>query len=228
MPRSMIAYYSVDYLNEWVDPQPVKAPAEKPLKFRISVGGGISNLIGRDPNNIPDAFIPYLQELRSGWHLRADFTAYVNKNVGLGVKYSMFRTKNQLDNVFFIDSAGTFVYGLLEDDITIHFVGPCLSLRKTTRSGTDLVSNLAFGALTYRNDAAYIYKYLLTGNTVGFSGDIGFDFEVGGRLLFHHIPLRNVGTWLSLNFWIRLQPGVINKMNSSLMALSNEVWHSHF
>ena len=180
LPRNMIAYYAVDYKNEWEEPNPVGNISEYP-KFRASIGAGLSNLLGKTSDNIPADFIPYTEELKSGNHFAADVTFYVNERIGFGIKYSLFNTKNQLNNIYIVDSAGTVTYGVMEDNITIQFVGPALGIRQTLpRGGAQLVSNLSLGIITYVDDARVIEKLRITGSTLGFSGDIGLDFQLEG------------------------------------------------
>lgn len=186
IPRSMIRYFAVDYqrvsgnsLSELGLDSP--GVAVKPPRVRISVSGGLGNLLGGVPDNIPQDFIPYVEELKSGNYFEADLGYYVSDNVGMGAKYSLFKTQNELKNIFIADSNGIRTYGTLEDDITVQFLGPALAIRRTLPRGSSyFISNLALGILTYSNDALVIDKYKLSGSTFGFSGDIGLDFDLGG------------------------------------------------
>lgn len=181
--RSKISSFAVDYKNA---PEEIPPPAEPTYpKFRISFGGGIANLIGGIPNNTPQSLIPYTQELKSGNHFVADLCFYASEHIGVGIKYSMFKTSNSLKNVLIIDSSGATSFGLLEDNITVQYIGPALAIRSKLPSGSaHLISNLSLGLLTYENRATVVEKVNLTGAVFAFSGDIGLDFEIVGGLYF--------------------------------------------
>ena len=185
MPRSMIRYYAVDYKDVWEYDEAVPKKEIKYPRLRVSVGGGIANLIGANPENIQESLIPYVEELKSGNHFAADICFYVKETVGIGVKYSYFATKNSLNSIYVIDSNGIAAYGRLEDNIVIQYIGPAVALRKTMpRGSAHVVSNLSLGLLMYINHATVIDTYLISGKAFAFSGDVGLDFEIGGGVYF--------------------------------------------
>jgi hypothetical protein len=218
LPRNMIAHYAVDYKNEWEEPTPVDNILNPP-RFRASIGIGLSNLIGKTSENVPADFIPYTEELKSGNHLGADVTYYVNKRIGFGLKYIFFNTKNQLNNIYVIDSSGTVTYGSMEDNITMQFIGPSLGIRQTLpRGGAHLVSNLALGIITYVDDARVIEKLRITGSTFGFSGDLGLDFQLEGGFYL------GIGFGLTVGMIRALeveQGGVVQKIDLNYSSYNN-------
>ncbi|MBL4658028.1 MAG: hypothetical protein JKX73_08520 [Flavobacteriales bacterium] len=182
--RSKVSHFIVDYKNAIPEVKPPIEPTSYP-KVRIAIAGGMSNLIGRVPNNIPQEYIPYVQELKSGNFFGADISIYESEHIGMGVKYSMFQTSNQLNDVSFVDSTGATIYGLLKDDITVQYIGPALAIRHTLPRGSAyFVSHLSIGMLSYVNDATVIDKIKLSGKTVAFSGDVGLDFQILDGLYF--------------------------------------------
>jgi len=177
---SAVRTYIVDYQNNWEDVVP---PADEPThpKYRVSVGGGLSEFLGRVPNNIPQSLKAYVEELKSGNHFAADLGFYLQENLGLGLKYSLFKTKNQKENISIIDSTGAFRFGNLKDDITVQYFGPSLIMRQSMpNGGAHVVGSISFGLLTYLNNATVIDKFKLVGSTLAFSGDIGLDFQLEG------------------------------------------------
>jgi len=185
MPRSMIGYYAVDYKDKWEEPTPEVEKEPSYPRFRGSIGGGLANLIGKTPKNITKELVAYVEDLKTGSHFSAAISFYISENTGLGIMYSMFKTQNQLDDVYVVDSTGNVAFGLLEDDITIQFVGPAMSIRKELpRGNAQVIVNIGYGIISYRNEATVIDGYTITGRNIGFSGDLGLDFEIGGKLYF--------------------------------------------
>ncbi|MBL4735165.1 MAG: hypothetical protein JKY18_07480 [Flavobacteriales bacterium] len=183
MPRSMIGYYAVDYKDKWEEPTPEVEKEPSYPRFRASIGGGLANLIGKTPENITKEVVAYVEELKTGGHFSAAISFYISENTGLGIMYSMFKTQNQLDDVYVVDSTGNVAFGLLEDDITIQFVGPAMAIRKELpRGNAQVIVNIGYGIISYRNEATVIDGYTITGQNIGFSGDLGLDFEIGGNL----------------------------------------------
>ena len=92
----------------------------------------------------------------------------------------MFKTKNQLDNIYTTSTVtGQVRTGSLKDDITIQYFGPALCTRIiSANKQTQLVSDLSLGYLSYKNNATVIDNFILTGGTIGFLWDLGVDFAI--------------------------------------------------
>ena len=180
MPRSMVAFYSMDDEAEWINPVKEVHKPDLP-KMRISVSGGFGNLIGKVPPQIPIEFIPYMEELKSGNHFAASIAFFESKRVGIGVKYSYFNTRNQLKGIYVIDTSGTTLFGDMEDNITIQYIGPAVAIRGALKNNSaQFISNISIGIVSYLDHARVIDKIKLSGSTLGFSGDLGLDFQLEG------------------------------------------------
>lgn len=148
--------------------------------FRLTLNTGYSYQSARMSEDIPSDFEEYTKDLRSGYHIGADFFYYITEPLGFGLKYSMFRTSNQMDNIYLIDPYGTRHYGNMADDIRITFIGPAFSTRllNKNKSGAFLM-NMAIGYLGYNNDFVLIDEYSMNGSTAGYIYEIAYDWKMG-------------------------------------------------
>ncbi|PRX53113.1 hypothetical protein [Flagellimonas meridianipacifica] len=152
--------------------------------FRFAFNGGYSYDPGRlNSNTINLGFEDFYRELRSGYHLEANITYYLSKNIGLGIKYNIFKTSNSIENVGFIDTDGSDIIGTLANDITVSFVGAVLSYRfPGKKSKNAFILNSSIGYLSYRDNQVLAIPVNVKGNNLGFSFDIGYDFLLAERL----------------------------------------------
>ncbi|MFW5820126.1 MAG: hypothetical protein ACOCWA_02460 [Bacteroidota bacterium] len=151
-------------------------------RFRLAVNVGYSYQSAKISENNPSDFEEYMKDLRSGYHIGADFFYYITEPIGFGLKYSMFRTSNQMENIYLTDPYGTRHYGNMADDIRITFIGPTFSTRmlNKNKSGAFLM-NMAIGYLGYNNDFILIDEYSMNGSTAGYIYEMGYDWMLGGN-----------------------------------------------
>ncbi|MDR9373949.1 MAG: hypothetical protein RI842_02115 [Schleiferiaceae bacterium] len=151
--------------------------------FRIAISGGYSYRTAKVSPIVPIVFEDYVRGLKSGYHIGADFTYYSTEPLGFGLKCYLFNASNYKANVSFEDEYGNQMRGDMSDDLTITFIGPTLSTRLLShdKSGAFLM-NLSVGYMGYTNDAFLIYPMEITGNTLGLSFDLGYDFELVDNL----------------------------------------------
>ncbi len=148
------------------------------LAFNIGYGYQTAKISESVTSDLED----YVKELRSGYQLGADIAYYFSNNFGIGARYNFFRTSNSMNNIAVEDIDGNIIYGKMSDDVRITFVGPVLSARYLTNIKDAFLMNITVGYLGYVNDAVLINRYKITGNTVGFAFDIGYDFAVAERV----------------------------------------------
>ena len=70
-------------------------------KLRFGVYGGASYLLGKLPENINPSMEQYLKRLKTGHHIGCDFAYFFKSNVGVGVKYSLFNTRNKMGEIYY-------------------------------------------------------------------------------------------------------------------------------
>ncbi|WP_304064781.1 hypothetical protein [Pedobacter glucosidilyticus] len=151
-------------------------------KFRLSVSGGLSFLLAKINDQVPAESKDYVRDLKSGAHFSVDASYFWREQIGLGLKYINFNSKNQ-DVTFFDDGFGPSLQEI-RDNITTQFIGPVLYSRYYSKSRkTELVTGFGLGYLDYRNNANYAGSYvLIKGGTFGASIDFSADFCLTKKL----------------------------------------------
>ena len=185
LPVGQIKFYKKDFFAKpEVPPDKIKNVNGNYQKFRICAYGGWSYMTAKVSSNVPSAFQQYVKDLKSGYHFGGDFTFFTSENIGFGIKYSMFKTKNELDNIYAVDSiTGQTRTGKLKDDITIQFFAPTFSTRfSSANKKTNFITDFSLGYLSYKNNATVIDNFTLTGGTVGLLFDLGVDFSIAKNL----------------------------------------------
>lgn len=175
--------------------------------FLITFSGGLSRRIATiDPKASP-ALRAHYEELIKGINLNAAVFYYPTTIFGFGLKYSMFTSSDRSASpVTIITSNGTPVTGILSEEIYINYFAPAISLRSIHENNKmTTYGNFSVGYMGYTNNLIFIYPFIITGNTVGFSGDLGADFIIGKQW--------NAGLLLSLS------TGVITKIDIDYYGL---------
>lgn len=190
--------------------------------FRIGVYGGFSYMTAKLSNNIPASLTDYVNDLRTGYHLGGDLTFFVSENIGVGARYSMFRTANDPVVIYTVDArTGQIIYGLLRDDITMHFFGPTVCTRvSSANKKTHIISNFSVGYLAYRNEATLINDFTLTGSTAGLMCDIGVDVNIAKNLALGVVFAYKLGTLNQYNYQDANQRRTIKLDKDNLESIS--------
>lgn len=152
-------------------------------RFRIAVNGGYSYMPAKIPENTPTDLKNYTKELKSGYHFNLDATYYFTEPLGFGFKYSVFKSKNSVDNIYVEVLDGNRRYGKMSDDITITFIGPAFKTRLLNSNKTNaFLLGLSIGYIGYTNNFVLIDDYKMTGGTVGFGFEIGYDIGLSENI----------------------------------------------
>ncbi|REJ82890.1 MAG: hypothetical protein DWQ44_01875 [Bacteroidetes bacterium] len=158
---------------------------ESNYKFRIGAYGGWSYLLARINENINSDLLSYMKDLKSGYHYGADFTVFKSENIGFGGKYSMFRTSNQLENVYVVSTTnGQIRTGILRDDIRIQYFGPAICTRlNTSNPNANVLLDFSLGYMTYKNNATLIEDFTLQSDALGLMWNVGIDKPIDENLV---------------------------------------------
>lgn len=203
LPVGQVKFHQKDFYSH------VEVPADKIKnldgnyqKFRIGGYGGWSYLTAKVSDNVPPNFRQYVKDLQSGYHLGADFSYFTSENIGFGIKYSMFKTGNELDNIYAVDTVtGQVRTGKLKDDITIQYFGPTICTRiSSSNKKTHFISNFSLGYLSYKNNATVIDNFILTSGTLGLMWDLGVDFSIDKNLSLGLFFAYKLGTLNQFNY----------------------------
>lgn len=177
LPMSGVSYYKYKFYT--TSALPVDAIVDGPKdfpRFRLAVNGGLSYRLSKIPSGLSRDLEEYIRGLKSGYSFGADATYYWSKGGGIGVKYDVFRSKNEFEYL-----AGQGVE--FSDDITIRYIGPYYSSRILgANKVNNFFSNVGLGYVGYKDDAYIGTDVTLTGGTVGLLVDIGYDIGLSKSL----------------------------------------------
>ncbi len=153
-----------------------------PYRIRLNADYGYSSRRVKISDDVPAEFKDYMNDLKSGTNFNADVSYFFSNRYGIGFKYSRFSTSTFVDGISVFDPATGEVLGigLVEDNISISFVGPTFFERGTIVPDKLLyVSNLTIGQVSYFNDAKFLtFPIKIEGKNIGIGGTIGLDFFI--------------------------------------------------
>lgn len=181
IPSNNIKFYKKDfYTKSNIPPNIIGQLKKKYKRFDIGVNGGYSYMIGKVDKNLSSFLQTYEKKLKNGYHFGAEMNYFTSEYFGIGLYYSIFRAKNQLDNVYTIDSVTKQVRtGILKDDITIQFFGPSVCRRFTSKNNADhFLLEFSLGYMGYKDKATVIDNFTLASETLGMRLVAGFDVKI--------------------------------------------------
>jgi hypothetical protein len=183
LPISDIAKYHYNYYQHREVPKEKVVGYEKYQHFRMSLNGGYSYQTARVHESVPVDFKDYIKKMKKGYHFGGDLTYYFTEPLGFGFKYFLFKTSNEMDNIYVEDEDGNRRYGNMSDNLTISFIGPFFSIRFLNRTKQNvLIMNLAIGYMGYSNDKVIVDSYEVTGNSLGFAYEMGYDISLSENI----------------------------------------------
>jgi hypothetical protein len=152
-------------------------------KFRVALNGGYSYRTAKLAEGVQTDFMDYTKELKSGYHLGADFTYFYNESFGFGFKYCLFNSSNSMDNVYLEDNNGNRLYGKMSDNIKISYFGPSFSTRQYSFKNSNVFyMSGSLGYFGYVNDAVFVDDFKISGKTLGLSLGVGYDVKLSEDL----------------------------------------------
>jgi hypothetical protein len=179
LARKDIKHYQLNYYKSQI-----MSPAEardkiKTSSVRFGATLGYSYRIAKIDKSLPKFIQDYLNDLRSGISIGADFHYFTSESFGFGFRYNRFISNNQIDNVSATYNNGTSRYGTMSDDITIQTFCPSVMTRFASKNPkTYYTVGISFGLQTYYNKATVIDDFVLKGTTAAFSWDLGLDYKI--------------------------------------------------
>lgn len=152
-------------------------------RFRITSDVGYGRFTAQTAPNTPDFLKDYYDDLKSGLHFALGLNYFTFKKWGFGLKYSLFKTSNQFENIILYYPDGTYDQGLLKDDITVNYVGGSLFYRFLAKNKVSgFFIEISVGKTFYQNNSVMVYNYNIKGNRMSFGYGIGYDFKVTSYL----------------------------------------------
>lgn len=152
-------------------------------KFVVLANVGQSFRLAETPDGLSAADREYVKELKTG--LSYDFSAYYVKNEsGYGLKYNVFRSKNDRISPISLDP---IVSGLtsVSDDITISYIGPTFIYTEGQNAKVgEAFFEVSLGYMAYKNRATFEYeRFTIKGGTFGMIAGGGYHFRVHKQFL---------------------------------------------
>jgi hypothetical protein len=164
-------------------------------RTRTAFNFGWSYRTAQVENGLETLIERYFRELRTGFHISSDLNYYFTEYFGIGLKYSFFKSSNEMENVRVTFEDGTEKIGKIKDDISIHFIGPSFNIRLLSGNRRNaFYSGFSAGYVRYINDCLIVDKYFLKGKTIGFSGDLGFDLGLSENVSLGLVISYTLGT----------------------------------
>ncbi len=160
--------------------EPVVESTDEP-KFRINVEGGYSYRTAEVSGNVPADFKSYIEKLKSGYNIAANFTYFFGEEYGICFHFSRFMTSNSVDGVvvYDIETGNILGVGKMENNISIAMYGVGLAQRKFLSESILLYASGILGLATYSDDWKLPNKSVeIEGSAFALSGLVGLDFKL--------------------------------------------------
>lgn len=159
------------------------------LNWRVGVRGGFGNMLAKIPTT--NEYLLYQEKLLRGYTWGADAAYFFTDNLGFGLMFNDFRSKNQADNIQYRNEIlNTEATGNISNNRSTKFIGPVLYYRKNIDFKTMVILGVSPGAYFYKDkgtygDASYTFK----GMDFGASATLGVDFLLGNDITGRDIIL---------------------------------------
>ena len=180
LPVNQIVYYQENYYPTAEVPAD-KIPGYNSIPhFRIAISGGWSYLIAPVAESVSPDFKEYIKKLKSGFHYDISFSYYFNKFVGIGCKYNVHHSSNEMGGISLEYPDGRVEYGKMSDNLRINFIGPFFTARFFARKTNNcLLLDAGLGYVGYRNKQAIVsHNLTMTGFTIGLYTGVGYDIAL--------------------------------------------------
>jgi hypothetical protein len=148
--------------------------------LRLGIYGGYSWMTGVIPDDMEPILADHLKRLKNGFHIGADLNVFVNRFLALGVKYSLFRTNDEVNNIIFTDYDGNQILGKISENLFVHYIAPSIFLKAGKNTGkVFFIFDGSMGCLIYRNNATFVQTdAMMKGATFGVSIAPGIEIRV--------------------------------------------------
>jgi hypothetical protein len=189
--------------------------------IRVAINGGWSYRVAKLADNIPSDFKQYMKGLKSGYHYGLDLSYFFSEQLGFGLKYYNYKSKDEINNVYVTPPGGPTQYGKMSDNISINFIGPIFSTRLLNADKKNsFLFNLGIGYMGYKDKAVLISDYTLKGNTLGLCWDIGYDIGLSENFAIGFQFSYMIGTLTQYKFSDGVNTETIKLVNDNYESLS--------
>lgn len=182
IPIAQIKTYKWDYFKTSDIPMGYQIGSSYP-KWCISAGGGYSYRLAKIPENLSYDIEEYIKQLKSGYHLGGSVTYFPSEIFGFGIKSDVFFASNSMENVpYYLDNQFQG-YTRIADDISMFYLGASFAMRWFNLvSKESVLFSFSIGYQNYKNDSFFIVPLQITGNTLGITTDLSYNFPISKEL----------------------------------------------
>lgn len=136
-------------------------------------------MLGKVSSSVPLEFHPHFDALKTGYSVGGDAAYFFNRMIGIGVKYSMFRSAHSMDIEVTDPVTYNLVTGKLSDDLNIQYFGPSFNMRIMSESqAVQFIPYASIGYVSYKNNAVFVTGYQVRGNTFAYALGAGLDIAL--------------------------------------------------
>ena len=161
---------------------PFSAPPS-PGRLRIAIHGGYGYRLGELPQGISEDELQYLKKMKRGPWVGGDVSWFFTSQIGAGLRASNMRVKASAYGTATYED-GSQKSGLISSQADIFFIGPQFTTRLISKSGRGyMIMNASMGYARISETERVIDETVkLTGGTLGYAFDLGYDFRVAPGL----------------------------------------------
>lgn len=170
---------------------PEAAVANTP-KWRLAAFAGYGYRTAKIGENVPGVLKQYIKNLKSGYNFGGEAAYFFKPNLGIGAKYSGFKSSESMDDITATGENGQQQTGSIEDNHTIHFAAPAFYSRILSKDGKfAFLTNVSLGYLDFRNNTTVFEEnFIISGGTLGIGVGAGLDVML----------TKNIGLGADLSF----------------------------
>ncbi len=145
----------------------------------IGAMAGPSLLVEKAPDSLLIDIQNYYNKLRSGWHYGFETEYFINKHIGVGVKYCKFNTRQAVDSIV-VEFFTNIYYIDLSSDMSIHTLSPMLYGKYPfLKNKLSVTGGLGPAWLFYRNIGKAVGdSAMFKGSSPGLATSLRVSYEV--------------------------------------------------
>ena len=145
----------------------------------VGAGAGPSLMLEKAADSLQPELQNYFNQLRSGWHYGFETEYFFNNYIGIGAKYTTFKTKHEADSLV-VEFFSSVFYIDLSNEMKINSVSPMIYGRlPLLKNKLSLTGGVGPAWLFYRNIGKTIGdSVMLKGSSPGLSTSLSVSYEV--------------------------------------------------
>lgn len=153
------------------------------LKYRFGLKGGLANVMEENTDKSPYGL--FKEKLLRGWVHGLDAAVFLNDNLGIGITYLNFQSRNQGNKIDIpFNAEGSRTVDVLESRMSNKFVGPTLLYRVSLDYKTFIVATASPGYYFYSEKGTqevlgFESQHHYKGGNFGGAATLGIDFLIG-------------------------------------------------